>query len=156
MELPKGFEASNKVLHLQESVYDLRQSPLNFYRHLRDGLESRGFKKSNHDDCLFTNGEIMVLFWVDDCIFYAKDDSSINAIISSLKDEYLLKRDEDMAGFLGLEVIRNKDKGTITLIRTGLINKILIATQMEDYNIKFIPADNIPLNKDLNGDPCCE
>ena len=74
-------------------MYGLRQSPLNFYRHLRDGLESRGFKKSNHDDYLFTNGEIMVLFWVDDCIFYAKDDSSINAIIYSLKDEYLLERE---------------------------------------------------------------
>jgi hypothetical protein len=45
----------------------------------------------------------MVLFWVDDCIFYAKDNTSINAIISSLKDEYLLEREEDMAGFLGLE-----------------------------------------------------
>ena len=70
-------------------------------------MESRGFKKSSHDNCLFTNGEIMVLFWVDDCIFYAKDDASINAIISSLKDEFLLEREEDMAGFLGLEVKRN-------------------------------------------------
>ena len=27
---------------------------------------------------------------------------------------------------------------------------------MEDYNIKFTPADKIPLNKDLDRDPCCE
>ena len=62
VELPKGFEVPNKVLHLQKSVYGLRQSLLNFYRHLRKGLECRGFMKSSHDDCLFTNGEIMVLF----------------------------------------------------------------------------------------------
>lgn len=46
----------------------------------------------------------MVLFWVDDCIFYATDDASINTIISSLKDEFLLEREGDIAGFLGLEV----------------------------------------------------
>ena len=69
VELPAGFELPNEVLLLQKSVYGLRQSPLNFYNHLRQGLESRGFIKSSHDDCLFTNGETIVLFWVDDCIF---------------------------------------------------------------------------------------
>ena len=72
VKLPKGFEVHNKVLHLQKSEYGLRKIILNFYTHLREGLENRGFTKSNHDDCLFTNGEIIVLFWVDDCIFYAK------------------------------------------------------------------------------------
>ena len=156
VELPKGFEMPNKVLHLQKSVYGLRQSPLNFYKHLRSGLESRGFTKSNHDDCLFTNGEIMVLFWVDDCIFYAKESSSIDAMITSLKDEFLLEREEDMAGFLGLNITRDADKGTITLLQTGLIDKILVATQLDECNLKFTPADKVPLDKDENGDPCRE
>ena len=85
VELPQGFEIPNMVLHLQKSVYGLSQSPLNFYRHLREGLESKGFKKSSHDDCLFINREVMVLFWVDDCIFYAKDTSMIDAVIIGLK-----------------------------------------------------------------------
>ena len=54
VELPRGFEVPNMVLLLQQSVYGLRQSPLNFYNHLRQGLESRGFQKSEYDDCLFT------------------------------------------------------------------------------------------------------
>ena len=156
VELPKGFEVPNKVLHLQKSVYGLRQSPLNFYRHLREGLESRGYTKSNHDDCLFTNGKIMVLFWVDDCIFYSADDESINATISSLKEEFLLEREEDMAGFLGLKITRDIKKGTVTLLQTGLIDKVLAATQLEECNPKYTPADKIPLDKDLDGDPCCE
>ena len=61
-----------------------------------------------------------------------------------------------MAGFLGLNVTRDKDKGTVTLLQTGLIDKILVATQMEDCNIKFTPADKVPLNKDLDGDHWCE
>ena len=59
-------------------------------------------------------------------MFYAKDNASIDTIISSLKDEFLLEREEDMAGFLGLNISR-KD-GTITLTQTGLIDDILEAT----------------------------
>ena len=53
VELPVGFESPNKVLLLQKSVYGLRQSPLNFYKHESQGLKSRGFTKSGHDDCFF-------------------------------------------------------------------------------------------------------
>ena len=42
VELPGGFEASDKVLLLPQSVYGLRQSPLNVYKNLRQELESRG------------------------------------------------------------------------------------------------------------------
>ena len=58
-----------------------------------------------------------------------------------------------MAGFLGLEVNRSGEKGMITLIQTGVINNIMIATQMEDFNIKFTPEENVPMSNDLDGDP---
>ena len=95
----------------------------------------------------------MVLFCVDDCILYAKDSTSINIRISDLKDEFLLGREEDMVRFLGLKISR--EDGTITLSQTDLIDKILEATQMEDCNIKFTPADKVPLDNDLDGDQCC-
>ena len=91
---------------------------MNFYRHLPQGLESRGFKKSSHDDCLFTNGEVVVILWVDDCMLYAKDTIVINVVIDSLKDEFLFEHEEDIAGFLGLKIQRNKDLGTVMLTQT--------------------------------------
>ena len=64
IELPRGFEQLHMVLELQQPVYELRQSPLNFYWHLRQGLESRGFTKSDHDNYLFNNEEVFfVLGW---------------------------------------------------------------------------------------------
>ena len=45
VELPSGFEARNKVLLLKQSVYGLRKSQLNFYKHLRQSLESKYFVK---------------------------------------------------------------------------------------------------------------
>ena len=156
VELPRGFERKHMVLELQQSVYGLKQSPLNFYRHLRQGLESRGFIKSAHDDCLFNNGEVIVLFWVDDCIFYSKEMGKIQQIIDSLKNEFLLEKEEDMAGFLGLDISHSKDGKTITLTQMGLINRILKACGMEDSNPKSTPAEITPIGKDLDGDPCKE
>ena len=105
VKLPAGFKSPNKVLLIQMSVYGLRQSPLNFYKHLRQGLKSRSFAKSNHDNCLFINGETIVLFLVDDCTFYSKTKKFIDKIILSLKDEFLLEREEDMVGFLGIKIL---------------------------------------------------
>ena len=59
-----------------------------------------------------------------------------------------------MAGFLGLNISRS-DR-TIKLTQTGLIDKILEATQMEHCNIKFTPVDKIPSAKDLDGAQCCK
>ena len=125
VELPGGFEVANKVLLLQQPVYGLRQSPLNFYNHLRQGLESRGFTKSNHDDCLFTHGEVIVLFQVDDFIFYADNSKAIDNVIDSLKDEFLLEKEDDMAGFLELSIDRDALNRTVTLTQEGLIDHIL-------------------------------
>ena len=98
----------------------------------------------------------MVLFWVDNCVCYAKDGTSINSIISSLKDDFLLEREEGMEWLLSLWVKRNEGKGILTLTQTGLTSKILIASQIEDCNVKFTPTGKVPMSKDLDGDPLCK
>ena len=67
-----------------------------------------------------------MLFWVDDYIFYAKESKTIDDVISSLKYDFLLEREEDKAVFLGLNIQRAMDKETVTLLQTGLIDKILM------------------------------
>jgi hypothetical protein len=73
-----------------------------------------------------------------------------------LKDEFLLEREEDMAGFLGINITRDKNNDSLTLTQTGLIERILTAMEMEDCNTKYTPADKEPLCKDIDGDPCSE
>jgi len=97
----------------------------------------------------------MVLFWVDDCIFYSKTDEAIDKLIKDLKDEFLLEKEQDMAGFLGLQIDRTT-KVTVVLTQTGLIDIIIILMELEDCNIKHTPVDKLPLGKDLEGDPCRE
>ena len=61
------------------------QNPLNLYKHLRQWLESRGVEELDHDECLFIDGEIVVLFWVDAYIIYAKNGEAIDTLIQVLK-----------------------------------------------------------------------
>ena len=74
---------------------------------------------------------------------------------TNLKEEFLLERESDMAGFLGLKIDRTKE-GQVLLSQTGLIDGILIVMDMTDYNRKYTLADKIPLGKDVDGDMCME
>ena len=77
-----------------------------------------------------------VLFWVDDCIFYSKTQGLIDKVILSLKDEFLLEREEDMAGFLGINISRNTNNNSLSMTQTGLIGRILAAMDTDDFNFK--------------------
>ena len=61
-----------------------------------------------------------------------------------------------MAGFLVLQIQRNTDNGTFALTHAGLIDKILDVMGMEESNIKYAPADKVPLHNDLDGAPFCD
>ena len=105
---------------------------------------------------MFTNGTVIVLFWVADFFFYGIYLKDIDDIISNSKYGFLLEREEDMASFLGLKIDRDKEKGTIASTQTGLIDRIVDAAGMAGLNLKYTPAEKDPLYKDLDGEPCCE
>ena len=67
---------------------------------------------------------------MDDCIFYSKKAATIDNIILSLKDEFLLEKEEDMAGFLGIQIESDVDNNTLTMTQSGLIDRILVAMDM--------------------------
>ena len=64
VSLPEGFEmeegedpSNSYALKLNKSLYGLVQSPMYWFQHLRDNLETLGLKQSNIDPCLFMEME---------------------------------------------------------------------------------------------------
>ena len=88
---------------------------------------------------------------MDGCIFYVNNYKDIEDTLRSLKDEFLFEKENDMAGFLGIHIERDKKDGKLTLIQTGLIERILLSTNLEDSNLKFTLVDKIPLHNNLEG-----
>jgi len=158
--MPQGSRQEGKVLKLKKSLYGLRQSPLNFFKRLRDALVSRGFKQSESDPCLFISKKVICVCYVDDCLFFARYQVDIGKVIASLQDEnkpdqLLLSVEDDVAGFLGI-LMTKKDDGTIELIQTGLIDRIIRTMGLDASNAVRMPADRKPLGADKDGAPCEE
>jgi len=160
VEMPKLFERPGYVYRLKKSVYGLRQSPLNFFKCLKEGLENRGFRQSPNDPCLFVSDDVLCLCYVDDCLFFSKDEVAIDRVVWSLRNEdkpirFQLNEEDDVAGFLGI-LMNKRDDGSLELLQTGLIDRILRVMGLEDSGTRPTPADIKPLGKDENGEPCSE
>ena len=159
VRMPKLFEKPGHVYKLKKSVYGLRQAPLNFFLSLKEGLEARGFVQSEHDPCLFVSEKVICLCYVDDCLFYAVNESDIDAVIESLRrpepTTFDLNIENDVAGFLGILIEKQPD-GSIELKQTGLIDRILKVMGLEDSSPKSTPSETKGLGKDEKGEPCSE
>ena len=162
VRMPRLYEKPGHVLKLKRSIYGLKQSPKNFFNRVKEGMEARGFKQHTElDPCLFISKNVICLTYVDDCLYFARTeqaiDKAINLLQTDVKDSpaFDLKIEDDVAGYLGI-LMKKKDDGTIELLQTGLIDRILKIMGLEDARALSTPATKEPLIKDEFGEPCIE
>jgi hypothetical protein len=84
IQMPRGFGEDGKVLRLKKSLYGLKQSPRNFFLHLKGKLEKVGFTQSENDPCLFMNDKVICIVYVDDTLFYYPKESYIQEAFEAL------------------------------------------------------------------------
>ena len=155
IELPVGFESPRDgdcVLRLNTSLYGSTISPVRWFEKLKAGLEARGLKQSDHDPCLFLGDKVICVIYVDDCLFFAKDNSDIDKLVESLREneECELNYEDDVAGFLGVDITK-LDDGRIKMTQIGLTKRVLELCNMENCNSKPTPAACDPLHADKDG-----
>ena len=157
VEMPRGFVEPGCVLKLKRSLYGLKQSPRNFFQHLKGKLERAGFRnKEEVDPCLFVSDKCICLVYVDDTLFFSPKQSHIDEAIDKLKkDEMDLEIEDSVAGFLGVHIERNDDDQTIKLTQSGLAKRVIdaLGDAVKSAPIKQTPSTSIPLIQDENGDP---
>jgi len=161
MELPQyyrpaGFDSQDVVLKLNKSSYGQVDSPKLFYEHLCRGMDAIGFEPSEADPCLFIHREhkIMVLNYCDDQIWLSPDDQLIEDYVGKLKDlgyDLTLEPEGDIFAFLGISFSRLGKE--VLLTQTGLINKVINYTGMDQASPKSTPAACEPLGTDRSGEP---
>ena len=169
---PQGFsseEASGEevVMKLNRSLYGLVQAPLCWYEHLTRGLKNQGLKRSSNDPCLFLGNNVIVVIYVDDCLFFGKRSEDIDKLILGLQEKdpstgepnFKLKVETDgssdsVFAFLGIELVQNSQTKEITLSQPGLTQKILDSTEMSNCNSVATPALKEPLGTNAHGEHC--
>jgi hypothetical protein len=129
------------------------ESPKNWFVALSDGLKAQGFTQCSSvtEPCMFVKHDILVVIYVDDCIFVGKNNAAIDREINELKTKFDLDKEDDMAGFLGVAIETDKH-GAKTLTQTGLIDRILLLMKLAESSGKDTPATNGTLGRDINGE----
>jgi hypothetical protein len=162
ISVPKGFEPAadcqiEHVLKLHRSLYGSSVSPRLWFEKLSAGLHQRGFKASSVDPCVFIRSDCIFCVWVDDALIFARNRSVIDVLLKSFVDDgdkYNWEHTEEgsVTEYLGIDFSRLPDGGW-KLTQTGLIDKVLRATNMTDCNTDASPTspDGKALGADLHG-----
>jgi len=170
VELTRGWRTLNSigieedfkeghVLKLNQSLYGLRQSPRNFFLHLKGNLGRAGFRQSKMDPCLFIAEHVVCCVYVNDCLFSSPMKRYIDQMIQRIKDCGMdLEVEDSVGGFLGISIQRSigaDEKQEIIMLQTGLIHRIISALGLdgEMSNSVRTSAPESPLPKDAQGDP---
>ena len=80
-ESDTGKDRANMSMKLNKSLYGLVQDPLYWYNCLKDALDSRLFKPSPLDPCMFYGRGTIELIYVDDALFFGTNQDKIDEVV---------------------------------------------------------------------------
>ena len=90
-------------------------------------------KQSEFDPCLFVGEEVICIVYVDDLIFWSKQDDDIHDVAMNLRELGVdLEQENDAAGFLGVTLERDEKTGLLEMKQTGLIQRVIEAVGLDD------------------------
>lgn len=126
MRMPPGYRKPGIILKLQKALYGLRESPLLWQKDFTATLRGLGFDTVPHEPCCMTKGGIIIFYYVDDIVLaYRKErESEIQSIMKELQKQYKLTGGKPLQWFLGIEVIRDREKKLIWLSQSDYLDKI--------------------------------
>jgi hypothetical protein len=121
-------------------------------------MERAGLKQSKFDPCLFVEDKVIAIWYVDDGLFWAKDEKYIHELAMKLREAGVdLEEEEDAAGFLGVRIEKN-DSGQLEMKQCGLIDRVLEALGLDtgQEHGKWTPTELKPLVRDEDGEAATE
>jgi hypothetical protein len=128
MRIPPGYRHlyPRTVLKLNKALYGLRTSPLQWQKTLTESLRKLGFKSVPYEPCCMMKNGILIFFYVDDIVLAYKKEKEQEAkgLMDNLKKEYTITGGEDLQWFLGIRIIRDREKRLIWLSQASYIDKI--------------------------------
>ena len=106
MKLPMGTTLPNAdlnkhLLKLQQDLYGLKDSKVTWHKHIKTGLKEHGFVQSQINPCLFINGKVLLVLYIDGTAFFSPSSKAIDDKIASLKKVFNLTDEGELKDYLG-------------------------------------------------------
>lgn len=138
-----GYEIANGMAcHLHKSLYGLKQAPRAWHAKLTEKLEALGFTPSSADPALFIKqgaDPIYLLTYVDDILIITADTMALDKTKSDIKGFFEARDLGEATCFLGMDIIRDWEACTITLVQRRLTNDLLAKHGLEEAKPLFTP-----------------
>ena len=153
MEQPMGFVKKgneNLVCLLEKSLYGLKQSPRQWYKHFDDFTLKIRFHGSNFDHCVYFRKVrkgtfIYLLIYVDDMLVACKEKTEILRLKVILKIEFNMKDMGAAKRILGIDIIKDRKNGTLRLSHSGNLKKVLEVFGMQDSKPINISSNSLQI-----------
>ncbi|CAI7794529.1 unnamed protein product [Closterium sp. NIES-53] len=125
---PPGANIFDSIL--RRLIYGLRQAPREWNDTLGITLAALGFVPSSVDPSLFlcTDTTLLpfyVLVYVDDLVFATADTEALALMKAELQERHTCTDLGELRSYLGLQIIRDRARRTITLTQSHMVHQVL-------------------------------
>jgi hypothetical protein len=148
MEQPEGHTVPGKedcVCRLLKALYGLKQGGRQWYKKIRTALTNLGLIQSRADPCVFIliRGDLICILglYVDDKVIIGNDLRFIEHIKDQLKREFDMKDLGEAEYILGIQIKRDRTKGTLSLSQRQYLLDVLSRFNMADCNPVSTPIE---------------
>ena len=148
MDQPTGLEvprSEGKVCHLLKAIYGLKQAGCQWHEHLQGTLSTFGYTKLiSSDVSIFVKHHdegdqvTIILVYIDDMALFSSS-KNIKEIKSLIGSRYQYTDMDEIEYFLGLHIVHDHSKRTISVDPTCYIQRMLKHFDMLTYQPTYTP-----------------
>lgn len=133
MAEPEGFESKgeNKVCLLHKSLYGLKQAPRQWNLKFNEYMTHIGYTRSSYDPCVYFNGKLYLLLYVDDILIIGKFRKEIDLLKAQLSSVFEMKDLGSAKRILGIDIIRSRPN-YLALCQKAYLEKVLVKFKMSE------------------------
>ena len=141
IEFPDGYQMPGYCILLQRALYGLRRSPLLWFKEFSSTLVELKLVMVKEDVCVFTNGWMLVFFFVDDITILCKtaDLPRLESFVQNLMQRYELRDLGELSWFLGIRILRDRPRRRLWLCQDSYIEKIVSKFHLDDVKPATTP-----------------
>jgi hypothetical protein len=145
MRQPRGAEdGTPRAMRLLKSIYGLKHASREWYKLFHKTLSSLGLKRATSDTTMYTmnhpiHGICIVLVYVDDILIVSDSLKWIESAKRAIGDQFRMTDFGDAKFILGMDIIGNKEAGTIILSHEYYTKEILEKYGMLDNTASKVP-----------------
>jgi hypothetical protein len=137
MKFPDGYTVPGSCLRVIRALYGLPRSPLLWHGDIsKTMVQKLGLRPVPESQCLFTNGKLIVFFYVDDVavLCHPSNHDAYLEFRTGLMDAYNMREIGPLNWFLGIRVVRDRYTRKIWLCQDAYIDKIVKRFQKDPHN----------------------